>query len=98
MNKARTRTIDIWYKWIFEEVEQGHLEVRHLKGVDMATEGLTKALPREKHYRFIDTMARPSPGSASKTVPGLLLPRNDDRFTNASNLEGDLSEARDTKT
>ena len=52
MNKARTRTIDIRYKWVIEQAQQGHLDVRHLKGVDMPADGLTKALAREKHNLF----------------------------------------------
>jgi hypothetical protein len=49
LNKVRTRTIDIRYRWVIEQAQKGHLDVRHLKGVDMPADGLTKPLTREKY-------------------------------------------------
>ena len=64
MNKARTRTIDIRYKWIIEQTQQGHIDVKHLKGVNMAADGLTKPLTREKHELFCGMM-----GMVEKRIP-----------------------------
>ena len=64
MNKARTRCIDIRYKWVMEQVEKGELEVRHINGVDMAADGLTKPLQREKHHNFVKMM-----GIVARRIP-----------------------------
>ena len=53
LNKARTRTIDIRYKWVIEQAERKLLEARHVKGIDMPADGLTKPLQKEKHAIFI---------------------------------------------
>jgi hypothetical protein len=53
LNVARTRCIDIRYKWIIEQVQRGRLKVSHIKGIEMAADGLTKPLMREKHARFV---------------------------------------------
>jgi hypothetical protein len=53
MNIARTRNIDIRYKWVIEQVAEGRLEIRHIQGVDMPADGLTKPLLREKHAQFV---------------------------------------------
>jgi len=44
LNKARTRTIDIRYKWVAEQVQRGLLTIKHVDGVAMAADGLTKPL------------------------------------------------------
>ncbi len=64
MNKARTRCIDIRYKWVIEQVEKEELEVRYINGVDMATNGLTKPLQREKHHNFVKMM-----GIVARRIP-----------------------------
>jgi hypothetical protein len=64
LNKARTRTIDIKYKWIIERAERKELEIRHINGVDMPADGLTKPLQREKHATFVKQM-----GMVAKKVP-----------------------------
>jgi len=64
LNVARTRCIDIRYKWIIEQVQQGRLKVEHINGIEMAADGLTKPLLREKHSRFVGILgmtARPIP-------------------------------------
>lgn len=52
LNKARTRCIDIRYKWVMEQVKRGVVDVQHVNGVEMAADGLTKSL-KEKHQRFM---------------------------------------------
>ena len=64
LNKARTRCIDIRYKWVMEQVERGHLKVEHIAGLEMAADGLTKPLMREKHANFIRMM-----GMVAQKIP-----------------------------
>lgn len=51
-NTARTRTIDIRYKWITEQVTRGVVRIEHISGMEMPENGLTKALAKEKHGNF----------------------------------------------
>jgi hypothetical protein len=53
LNSARTRAIDIRYKYIIDQVAAKRIRVEHLPGDEMVADGLTKALGREKHSRFI---------------------------------------------
>lgn len=66
LNSARTRCIDIRYKWVIEQVKRGHLKLEHVNGTEMPADGLTKALGREKHARFLTML-----GIAQKTMPWL---------------------------
>jgi hypothetical protein len=50
---ARTRHIDVRYKWIIQKVDVGEFEITHVGTRDMVADGLTKALLREKHVRFV---------------------------------------------
>lgn len=56
LNKARTRCIDIRYKWVMEQVRKGELDVQHIAGLEMAADGLTKPLLKEKHQNFVRMM------------------------------------------
>ncbi len=64
--KARTHCIDIRYKWVMEQVSKGTLDVRHINGVEMAADGLTKPLNKEKHQRFVMMM-----GIVARNLPWL---------------------------
>ena len=64
LNKARTRTIDIRYKWVAEQAQRGLLRIEHVDGMAMAADGLTKPLLREKHNNFVRLL-----GMASQKVP-----------------------------
>lgn len=64
LNKARTRNIDIRYKWVTEQVVKGLLNVEHVYGIEMPADGLTKPLQKEKHARFVRML-----GMASIRVP-----------------------------
>jgi len=64
LNKARTRTIDIRYKWVIEQTAKGFLNVGHVQGIDMPADGLTKPLQKEKHAEFVRML-----GMVEKTVP-----------------------------
>ena len=63
-NVARTRCIDIRYKWIIEQVKKRQFEVKHISGIEMAADGLTKLLLKEKHTRFLEMM-----GMVAKRIP-----------------------------
>jgi hypothetical protein len=63
-NKARTRNIDIRYKWIIEQVDRGEIRLQHLEGKEMPADGLTKPLLPDKHERFVTML-----GMTAKTVP-----------------------------
>ena len=53
LQTARTRYIDIQYKWIIDRIGKGDFDIRHVGTRDMVADGLTKALPREKHVGFV---------------------------------------------
>jgi hypothetical protein len=50
---ARTRCLDIRYKWVIEKVKEGKFVVDYQPGANMVADGLTKPLNREMHARFI---------------------------------------------
>lgn len=52
-NSGRTRHIDIRYRWIQEQTEQGNFEILHVPTEKMAADGLTKGLERKKHEDFV---------------------------------------------
>jgi hypothetical protein len=64
LNKARTRAIDLRYKWVIEQTQRGLVRVEHIRGVDMPADGLTKPLAREKHTTFVRLL-----GMVEKRVP-----------------------------
>ncbi len=64
LNKARTRTIDIRYKWVIEQAERKSLKVEHVSGIDMPADGLTKPLAKEKHAGFVRLL-----GIAARRLP-----------------------------
>ena len=47
-----------------EQVQRGHLKVQHIAGLDMAADGLTKPLTREKHANFVKMM-----GMVAQKIP-----------------------------
>lgn len=53
LNAARTRCIDIRYKWVIDRVRKKMVDLRHLPGTDMTADGLTKPLQKEKHAQFV---------------------------------------------
>jgi hypothetical protein len=53
LNKVRTRTIDIRYKWVAEQAQRGLLRIEYVDGMAMAVDGLTKPLLWEKHNNFV---------------------------------------------
>ncbi len=53
LNSARTRCLDIWYKWVIEKIEGGAFKLDHVSGEEMVADGLTKPLTKEKHAQFV---------------------------------------------
>jgi hypothetical protein len=53
LNSARTRNIDVHYKWIIQEVDRKVFKLEHIAGTEMVADGLTKPLGREKHAKFV---------------------------------------------
>ena len=54
--KTRLRHISIHDMWLCQEVQQGRLRVNWLPTDDMPADGLTKALPRQKHEAFVQQL------------------------------------------
>jgi hypothetical protein len=53
LNSARTRNIDVRYKWIIWEVDRKVFKLDHIAGTEMVADGLTKPLGREKHAKSV---------------------------------------------
>ena len=52
-NTARTRHIDIRYKWIQDRVKKGYFRLKHVPTAEMIADGLTKPLGKEKFAQFV---------------------------------------------
>jgi len=65
-NSARTRNLDIRYKWVIDRVSKGQIDLQHLPGDKMVADGLTKPLVLDKHVKFVKML-----GMASCRVPWL---------------------------
>jgi hypothetical protein len=50
---TRLRHVDIHQHWLRQEVQEGRLRVDWVSTADMPADGLTKALPRQKHDDFV---------------------------------------------
>lgn len=50
---ARTRYIDIRYKWVSDRVKRGDFDLQHVSTNDMVADGLTKPLNKAKHMVFV---------------------------------------------
>ena len=53
LNAARTRCMDIRYKWITEKQKEGRFQLEHVMGENIVADELTKPLEREKQNRFL---------------------------------------------
>ena len=51
--QTKLRHIDIHQHWLRQEVQAGRVHIEWVPSADMPADGLTKALPRQKHERFI---------------------------------------------
>ena len=50
---TKLRHVDIHHHWLRQEVQEEKIDVRWLPTKDMPADGLTKALPRQRHEVFI---------------------------------------------
>jgi hypothetical protein len=50
---TKLKHVDIHQHWLRQEVTEGRLNLQWLSTNDMPADGLTKALPRQKHIEFI---------------------------------------------
>ena len=50
---TKLRHIDIHQHWLRQEVQAGHIKVKWIPTTDMPADGFTKALPRQRHEKFI---------------------------------------------
>ena len=61
---ARSKHIDIRHHFVREQVAAGTITVDYVPTEEMVADALTKALPRDKHYKLIGMMGLHSPSSA----------------------------------
>jgi hypothetical protein len=52
-NTARTKHIDIRYKWVQGRVRKGYFKLKHVPTAEMIADGLTKPLGKEKFAQFV---------------------------------------------
>ena len=50
---TRLRHVDIHSCWLRQEVQEGRIETSWIPTAEMPADGLTKALPLQKHHVFI---------------------------------------------
>ena len=51
--ETRLRHVDIHQHWLRQEVQEKRLLVKWIPTSQMPADGLTKALPRQKHEEFV---------------------------------------------
>jgi hypothetical protein len=51
--QTKLRHVDIRQHWLRQEVQEGRIPVEWVATADMAADGLTKLLPRQKHAQFV---------------------------------------------
>lgn len=64
LDSARTRCLDIRYKWVIEKTKEGLFKVDYVNGTNMVADGLTKPLESVKHARFVKML-----GMVQQKVP-----------------------------
>ena len=52
-HSERSKHVDIYYHYIKDRVQDGHLKVKHVRTTAMAADGLTKPLERVAYSRFL---------------------------------------------
>lgn len=53
---SRSKHVDIHYQFIRLQVELGTIQLKFISSAEMAADGLTKPLSRQKHEAFIEFM------------------------------------------
>jgi hypothetical protein len=54
--RTKLRHVDIHHYWLRQEVQAGRILIKWTDTKDMAADGLTKLLPRQKHAEFVQMM------------------------------------------
>ncbi|KAJ9481140.1 hypothetical protein VN97_g12360 [Penicillium thymicola] len=54
--RTKLRHVGIHHHWLRQEAQAGKILIRWTETKDMAADGLTKLLPRQKHAEFIQLM------------------------------------------
>jgi hypothetical protein len=50
---TKLKYVDIYNHWLRQEVQNGNLSIEWISTSEIPTDGLTKALPRQKHDEFV---------------------------------------------
>ena len=53
---TKLRHVDIHHHWLRQEVREGSINIKWVPTADMTADGLTKALPRQKHETFVQQL------------------------------------------
>lgn len=53
---TRLRHVDIHHHWLRQEAQAGNIHLRWTPTAVMIADGLTKALPRQKHNQFVKSV------------------------------------------
>jgi hypothetical protein len=53
MKHAKTRNINIRYKWAIKKTKNEVFAIKHIAGTNSVADGLTKPLDRNKHQKFV---------------------------------------------
>lgn len=55
-HRTKLRHVDIHRHWLRQEVQEGRISVEWVPTAEMAADGLTKLLPRQKHQKFVEML------------------------------------------
>lgn len=53
---TKLRHVDIHHHWLRQEVQEGRLKIEWTPTAEMRADGLTKALPFQKHQKFVQDL------------------------------------------
>jgi len=53
---TKLKHIDVHSHWLRQEVDAGNINIEWTSTSDMPADGLTKALPRQKHEAFVSQL------------------------------------------
>jgi hypothetical protein len=76
--ETRLRHVDIHQHWLRQEVQKGTITVKWLPTAQMPADGLTKALPAQKHATFLRQLNLVDIAEKLGEKPGKEAPDNDD--------------------
>ena len=53
---TKLKHVDIHNHWLRQEVQEGRIKIEWVNTNEMPADGLTKALPRQKHEKFVQLL------------------------------------------